>query len=52
VKTKQDRFPRAQIQNGKSLQVLSTLSESNWQADAKAFAALMKHVRDVDKSHR
>ncbi len=52
VKTKQDRFPRAQIQNGKSLQVLSTLSESNWQADAKAFAALMRHVREVDKSHR
>jgi hypothetical protein len=52
VKTQQDRFPRAQIQNGKSLQTLSTLSENNWQADARAFAALMRHVREVDKNHR
>jgi len=52
VKTKQDRFPRAQLSGGRSLQVLSTLSENNWQADAKAFAALMKYVREVDKTHR
>jgi hypothetical protein len=52
VKTDQQRFPRAQIQNGKSVQILSTLSENNVQADAKAFAVLMRHVREVDKNHR
>ncbi len=52
VKTDQQRFPRAQIQNGKSVQILSTLSENNVQADAKAFAALMRHVRETDKNHR
>ncbi|MGA2117291.1 MAG: DUF5597 domain-containing protein [Bryobacteraceae bacterium] len=52
VKANQDRFPRAQIQNGKSVETLSTLSESNWQADARAFAALMRHVREVDKNRR
>ena len=35
VKRRQDRFPRAQIQNGKSVQILSTLSETNLQADAR-----------------
>ena len=52
MKANQDRFPRAQIQNGKSVEILSTLSESNLQADARAFAALMRHVREVDKNHR
>jgi len=52
VKTNQVRFPKAQIQNGQSVEILSTLGENNWQADARAFAALMRHVRQVDKSHR
>jgi hypothetical protein len=52
VKADQERFPRAQIQNGKTVEILSTLSENNWQADARAFAALMRHVREVDKNHR
>ena len=52
VKANQDRFPRAQIAGGKTVEVLSTLSENNRQADARAFAALMRHVREVDKTHR
>jgi hypothetical protein len=52
VKANQGRFPRVQIQNGKSMETLSTLSENNVQADARAFAALMRHVREVDKNHR
>src|SRR5271157_6148402 len=52
VKANQDRFPRAQIQNGKGIEILSTLSENNQQADARAFAALMRHVREVDQNHR
>jgi hypothetical protein len=51
VKTNQDRFPKAQLQNG-SVEILSTFSENNLQADARAFAALMRHVRQVDKNHR
>jgi hypothetical protein len=34
---------------GKTLEILSTLSENNRNADAKAFAAVMKHIREVDK---
>ena len=52
VKADQERFPRAQITDGKTVEVLSTLAENNWQADARAFAALMRHVREVDKTHR
>ena len=52
VKANQERFPRAQVQNGKGMEILSTLSENNVQADARAFAALMRHVREVDTNHR
>jgi beta-galactosidase GanA len=48
VKQDYRRFPRIQIQDGKSTEVLSTLAEANWQADATAFAALMQHLREVD----
>ena len=52
VKTNQERFPRAQVRNGKTLEILSTLSEANRQADARAFAALMRHVRETDGTRR
>ena len=52
VKADQDRFPRAQIGEGRTAETLSTLSQNNWEADARAFAALMRHVREVDRSHR
>jgi len=52
VKANQDRFPKAQIQDGRSVEILSTLSDENVRADARAFAALMRHVRQVDKNHR
>jgi hypothetical protein len=52
VKAAQDRFPRAQIRGGKTIEVLSTLSAENLRADCRAFAALMKHTREVDTTHR
>jgi beta-galactosidase GanA len=52
VKDNQERFPRAQIKGGKAVEVLSTLSEANREADARAFAALMRHVREVDSQAR
>ena len=50
VKANQDRFPRAVNGDGKSLEILSTFSHANRDADARAFAAVMKHVREVDKN--
>ena len=42
------RFPRAQIAGGKSIELLTPLSDANRDADAHAFAALMRHVKEVD----
>jgi hypothetical protein len=48
VKTNQQRFPLIQDETGKGLPTLSTLSDANRDADSQAFAALMKHIREVD----
>jgi len=48
VKRDYRRFPLASLQNGQTAAVLSTFVESNRQADARAFAALMRHLRAVD----
>jgi hypothetical protein len=50
VKKDARRFPRARIKDGQTIEVLSTLAPANWQADAKAFAALMRHIREVDEN--
>jgi len=51
VKTDLKRFPRTKNKQGKSLEILSTFSDANLEADARAFAALMKHIREVDSDH-
>ncbi len=48
VKKDFERFPRAQFEGGKSLEELSIFSTANRDADARAFAALMRHVKEVD----
>ncbi len=48
VKKDYKRFGRVQLQDGKSVEVLSTLIRANQEADAKAFAALMRHIREAD----
>ena len=48
VKMNQTRFPLIQNQQGKSLPTLTTFSDANRDADARAFAALMRHLREVD----
>jgi hypothetical protein len=48
VKTNQERFPLAEDEQGQSMPILSTLSEANRDADARAFAALMRHLREID----
>ncbi|MDR3796660.1 MAG: DUF5597 domain-containing protein [Terracidiphilus sp.] len=50
VKSDLKRFPRAQDQQGGNLEILSAFSTANRDADAHAFAALMKHIREVDGS--
>jgi hypothetical protein len=48
VKKDFERFPRAQIQAGRSIELLTPLSDANRDADARAFAALMRHVKETD----
>ncbi len=48
VKTDQQRFPRAQDKQGKGMEILSPFSEASRDADARAFAALMRHLREID----
>jgi beta-galactosidase GanA len=48
VKRDQARFPRAQLPNGQGMEILSPLSAANRDADAKAFRALMAHLKEFD----
>jgi beta-galactosidase GanA len=48
VKRNQERFPRAQLPNGQSVEILSSLSAATRDADARAFAALMDHLKRTD----
>jgi hypothetical protein len=48
VKNDSDKYKRAKDKDGKSLQHLSAFGEATAQADARAFRALMKHIREVD----
>lgn len=52
VKTDFRRFPRAEEGSGRPLEILSTFSDNNMKADAKAFAALMRHIKQVDASQQ
>lgn len=48
VKKDTVRFPRVIGADGTRLLSLSTHYESNWKADANAFARLMNHIKEVD----
>jgi hypothetical protein len=51
VKTDPKRFPWVKTRRGQSKDILSTLGGHSAQADGKAFAALMKHIREFDDNH-
>jgi beta-galactosidase GanA len=51
VKSDTRRFPRMITKDGKTHYVLSPHGSSTMQADARAFAALMRHVREIDPQH-
>ncbi len=44
------RFPRVKNENGQNTRILSPLSTATRDADARAFAALMKHLAAVDQT--
>jgi beta-galactosidase GanA len=48
VKKDYKRFPRIQIKGGKSIELLSTLGDATRDADARAYRALMRHIKEVD----
>jgi hypothetical protein len=52
VKTNTARFPRAVSADGSELEILSTLGTETKNADSRAFAALMKHVREKDQEQQ
>src|SRR5215831_15511448 len=48
VKKNPKRFPHANSPDGRPLEILSTLSRENLDADARAFRALMRHLKEFD----
>ncbi len=48
VKTDTKRFPRCITSNGRPLEIVTPLSEEAIRCDARAFAALMKHLKVID----
>lgn len=51
VKGDTKRFPRMITKDGKTHYVLTPLARSTLQADSRAFAALMRHIREIDPQH-
>ena len=48
VKKDQERFPRAKDDTGRSQEILTPFNDENLKADLRAFASLMKHLKDFD----
>ena len=51
VKGDTKRFPRMITKDGKTHYVLSPLARSTLDADSRAFAGLMRHIREIDPQH-
>ncbi len=47
VKRDTHRFPRV-VEDGREVEILSPMSAATEEADARAFAALMRHIKQVD----
>ena len=52
VKLDYHRFSLVKTRDGKSLEILSTFGKETLEADARAFAALMKHLGEADSNDR
>ncbi|RDW84475.1 hypothetical protein BP6252_02065 [Coleophoma cylindrospora] len=55
VKMDVKRFPRVHVKEAgdvtRTLELVSPFNERAWKADAKAFAKLMKHLKEFDSEH-
>lgn len=51
VKRNPKEYPLVKNAEGKYLDVLSTFGQESMKADSRAFAALMRHIREVDEDH-
>ncbi|KAF5682929.1 glycosyl hydrolases family [Fusarium denticulatum] len=55
VKKDKERFPRARIRGKggrqQTVEVLSLFGQEAQQSDARAFAALMQHLKEIDEKH-
>jgi hypothetical protein len=52
VKRDFEKYPRIRLRDGRSMELLSTLGTATRDADARAFRALMRRIREVDsKQH-
>lgn len=52
MKTNPARFPRTADNNGRSQELFSVFGKETLEADKKAFAALMKHIRETDAQQK
>ncbi|HMJ23753.1 MAG TPA: DUF5597 domain-containing protein [Terriglobales bacterium] len=52
VKSEPRRFPRAESADGRPLEMLSMLSPENQRCDTRAFAALMRHIREKESDRQ
>ncbi|MCF0070149.1 DUF5597 domain-containing protein [Dyadobacter sp. CY261] len=52
MKENTKQYTRMLNAGGQPIQVQATISENNRNADAKAFAAVMAHIRQIDEAHR
>jgi hypothetical protein len=52
VKKDYERFHRVKINDGEPIELLTPIREENRNADARAFANLMKYIKEVDSSQR
>lgn len=52
VKRDTARFPLSMTPEGKKLPILSTFGEETCKADAKAYARLMQHIKDIDATEQ
>lgn len=48
VKTDSARFPRARDSQGQALEILTPFAAANRDTDARAFASLMRHLKEAD----
>ncbi|QOY88934.1 GH35 family beta-galactosidase [Paludibaculum fermentans] len=48
VKQDYKRFPRIRLGSGRGMELLSTFGDASRDADAKAFRAMMRHLKSVD----